>query len=284
MTAIAAVIALASAPSFAQDMVAPDLTTPAPVVATVPAPVAAEPPAPAPVADAPAVADPLAAEAVAKPAAPRAKTAKSTVARSRPAPARAAAAAPAQAIEPAAAPIAETPAAELLPIQPEAVPVQAPVAEPPPPAETTSINPMVPIAGLGALVALGLIGTGLVLRRRRRRVEDADDAARREFVGTTSDADAEPAMIGRARAGGRARGNRASRRRRIGARLDPGRLHRRPAGQPCRGGVRRADGRQSLAVNQEAGEARPILRPARVPGRGGRGGSGGDSMRDFRTH
>jgi hypothetical protein len=196
MTAIAAAIALASAPSFAQGIDAPDLTAPAPVADATPAPVAADPLA----ADqaAPAVADPLAAEAIAKLAAPKAKarTTKSTAARSRPAPARVANAAPAVAAAPAiAAPIAETPAVEPLPIQPEAVPVQAPIAEPPPVAETTTLDPMIPIVGVGVLGLLALTGAGRVVRRRRRRVEEADDAARRQFVGTDADAEAEPAMI-----------------------------------------------------------------------------------------
>ena len=77
------------------------------------------------------------------------------------------------------------------------MPVQAPVAEPPAPAETSSIDPMVPVAGIGALGILALTGFGLAARRRHRRAEDADDAARREFVGTEADADndLEPAMM-----------------------------------------------------------------------------------------
>ena len=67
MTAIAAAIALSSAPLFAQSIEAPNLTAPAPAADTT-APVAADPLAPdvateTPAADTPAAADPLAAGA-----------------------------------------------------------------------------------------------------------------------------------------------------------------------------------------------------------------------------
>ena len=201
MTAIAAAIALSSAPLFAQSIEAPNLTAPAPAADTT-APVAADPLAPdvateTPAADTPAAADPLAAEATAKPAVRKATTAKSTAARPRPAATRMASAAPAVAATPAvAAPVAETTAEPPLPVEPEAVAVSAPVAEPPAPAETSSIDPMVPVAGIGALGILALVGTGLVVRRRRRRADEADDAARRQFIatGADSDADAGPVM------------------------------------------------------------------------------------------
>lgn len=197
MTAIAAVIAL-STPSFAQSVEAPDLTTPAPAIEATPAPVAADSLAPVPVANTPAAADPLAAEAVAKPAARKATTAKSTAARPRPMKTRAASIAPTVAAAPAVTSVPATVApVDPLPIQAEAAPVQAPVAEPPAIADN-SIDPMVPIAGFGGLGILALTGAGLIVRnRRRQRAQDADDAARRQAVETIPDADneADPAMI-----------------------------------------------------------------------------------------
>lgn len=65
--------------------------------------------------------------------------------------------------------------------------------------------------------------------------------------------------------------------RHVRRQLCPGRvpipLCRCGAGQPCRGRLRRAECGQPFAVDQEAAEARALLRPARVPGRGGRGRS-----------
>jgi hypothetical protein len=60
---------------------------------------------------------------------------------------------------------------------------------------------MIPIAGVAALGILLLAGAGLVMRRRRRLVQDGEDAARRQFAGTSADADLteigepDPAMI-----------------------------------------------------------------------------------------
>jgi len=65
MTAIAAAIALSSAPLFAQSMDAPNLTTPAPATDTT-APVTADPLSPDVAAEAPAADDPLAPDATAK--------------------------------------------------------------------------------------------------------------------------------------------------------------------------------------------------------------------------
>jgi hypothetical protein len=161
MTAIAAVIALSSAPLLAQSIEAPNLTTPAPATDTT-APVTADPIAPAPVVDTSA-ADPLAPEVAAKPAARKAATAKSTAAPPRPAAARAASAAPAVAAVPAATsvPVNAAPVEPPLPAEPEAVPVSAPAADPPAPADTNMIDPMIPVAGIGALGLLALAGTGL---------------------------------------------------------------------------------------------------------------------------
>jgi hypothetical protein len=197
MTAIAAVIAL-STPSFAQSTGDPIAVTSAPAIEVTPAPVAADPLAPAPVADTPAAADPLAAEAAAKPAARKANSAKLTAARPRPVAARAVSAAPM--LSAAGATISDPDAAapvEPLAIQPEAVPVPAPIAEPPVAPDASMNGSMIPIAGIGAVGFLALLGASLVVRRRRRRAQDAEDAARRQAVGTIADDDndADPAMI-----------------------------------------------------------------------------------------
>jgi hypothetical protein len=158
--------------------------------------VADDPLAPAPVADTAPAADPLAPEAAAKPAARKATTVKSTAVRSRPAPARVASAAPAVAVAPAVtmAPVAAAPAEPSMPMTPEVAPVEAPVAEAPTPVEASAIDSMVPIAGAGGLGLLALAGAGLVVRRRRRRAEEAEDVAWQEHVQALPDADAEPAM------------------------------------------------------------------------------------------
>ena len=180
MTAIAAVIAL-SAPSFAQTMGEADAVTSSPAIEVSPAPVVADTLAPVP------GADPLAAKAPAKPAARKATTAKPA--------ARTASAAPAAAAAPAATSEPATPAQfEPLPVQAEAAPVPAPVAEPPPIADS-STDPIMPVAGIAGLGLVALVGGGLLLRRRRRRAEDADAALRQQIAGTEPDADGEPAMI-----------------------------------------------------------------------------------------
>jgi hypothetical protein len=203
MTAIAAVIALSS-PSFAQSASEPIAVTSSSAIEVTPAQVAADPLAPAPVVATPAAADPLAPEAAAKPAVPKATTAKSTAARPRPTAARAASAAPTAAAAPATIsyPDAAAPL-EPLALQPDAASVQAPIAEPPAAADANMNGSMVPIAGIAGLGIMALVGTGLVLNRRRRRAEDSEDAARRELAGTDSDAgsamivepETEPAMI-----------------------------------------------------------------------------------------
>jgi hypothetical protein len=190
MAAIAAVIAL-STPSFAQSPGEPVAVTSAPAIDVTPAQVVADPLAPAPVVDTPAAADPPAAEAAAKPAVRKAATAKSTVARPPPVAARAASAAPmiagapATISDPDAAARMEPP----LSIQPDATPVPTPIADPLATADTGMTGSIVPIAGIGSLGILALVGTGLVLRRRRRRADDVEDAARRELAGTAADAD-----------------------------------------------------------------------------------------------
>ena len=176
MTAIAVVIAL-STPSFAQSAGEPIAVTSAPAIEVAPAPVTVVPIAPAPVAATPA--DPLTAEAAAKPAASPP-----------PVTARAASAAPSAAAS--SSMISDPDAAESvepLPGQPEAAPVQAPIAEAAATEDTSMSGSMTPIAGLGALGILALVGTGLVVRRRRRRAEDAEDSARRALAGTDADAD-----------------------------------------------------------------------------------------------
>jgi len=189
MTAIAAVIAL-STPSFAQSAGDPVAVTSAPAIEVTPAQVAADPLAPAPVADTPAAADPPAAEAAAKPAVRKAATAKSIVARPPPVAARAVSAAPI--ITGARAMISDPDVAaplEPLALQPDAAPVQAPIADPPAAAGTNMEGSMLPIAGIGALGILAVAGTGLVVRRRRRRAEDAEVTARQQLAGTAADAD-----------------------------------------------------------------------------------------------
>jgi len=197
MTAIAAVFAF-STPSFAQSTGEPIAVTSAPAIDVTSAPVAADSLAPAPVVDTPATADPLAPEAAAKPAVRKATTAKPSAARSRPATPRAASAAPAVATAPAATSVPATPSPfEPPPLEAEAVPVPAPIAQPPVTAGTTMKNPLIPIAGVAGLGLLALTGAGLVVRRRRRRAEDAEADARREYVEALPEADAEadPVMV-----------------------------------------------------------------------------------------
>src|SRR5687768_6555751 len=179
MTAIAAVMAL-SAPSFAQSAVEPVVEIPVPAVEVAPAPVAVEPLAAEPVVIDSAV-DPVAAEPAAKPAR-KATTAKAAT--PRPAAARAASTAPAVA---STAPVAEAPAATPLPIESVAA---APLAAPAAPADATDID-LLRTAALGGLGLVALAGAGLAIRSRRRRAEDAEDAA---FAGAEADAAADPAM------------------------------------------------------------------------------------------
>lgn len=192
MTALAAVIALSSTPLFAQSADEPIVTT-APAIEVTPAPIVVEPVATTPTADTTA-ADPLAATATTKPAARKASTVKSA-AKARPTAARAASVAPAVAAAPSiAAPAAEIPAEAMLPIEPE---IAAPPVAAAPSAATndTTMNEMLPVAGAGGLALVLLAGTGLAIRRRRRRAQEAEDAAWQQDLETAADPIAEPAMI-----------------------------------------------------------------------------------------
>ena len=195
MTAIAAVIALSS-PSFAQSAGEPIAVTSGPAIEVAPAPVTIVPPTstPAPVVDMQTRADPLAPEAAAKPAARKATTARSASAPPSPVAAHALSAEPMTAAPRSTIsdPDASAPVAPLA-LEPLAEPVQAPVAEPSAIADTDTNGSIIPIAGIAGLGLLALVGTGLVVRRRRRRAEVADDAARRGLAGT--DPDADPAMV-----------------------------------------------------------------------------------------
>ncbi|MEO8547136.1 MAG: LPXTG cell wall anchor domain-containing protein [Sphingomicrobium sp.] len=195
MTALAAVMALSSAPLVAQTVDEPIVTTPTPTVETTPAPAAADPVAAAPVAETPVAADPLAAKTTkvtTRKATTKATSVKTTAARARPAATHASTAAPAVATAPAAAisaPVAEVPVEQPLPRPTE---IAAEPAPQPPATTAISTNDMLPVAGgLGILL---LAGTGLVVRRRRRRAQEADDAAWQADIETAAEPPAEPAM------------------------------------------------------------------------------------------
>lgn len=186
MTALAAVIALSSAPLLAQSVDEPIVTTTPPIDVT-PAPVAADPVVTAPVADT--AVDPLAAEAA--PAIPVRKAApvKTAAARSRPAAARASsapivAAAPAAAIT---APAAEVPVAQPLPPPTEIA--AEPIARPA--TANSTMNDMLPAAGIGGAALVLLAGAGLVVRRRRRRAQEEEDLAL-QYAQAEAEAAAEP--------------------------------------------------------------------------------------------
>lgn len=192
MTALAAVFALSSTPSFAQSIDEPVVTT-TPVVDEAPVPVAADPIVPV---DASAAADPLAASAAPATTARKA-TAVKTVAKARPAATARAASAPV-----AAAPAVATPVPAIT------APVDAPTAaEPvtaiaaPPvfvdaPAEPadTSFEEALPVVGIGGLALVLLAGTGLAFRRRRRRAQEAEDAAWQQDEALVAEPVAEPAL------------------------------------------------------------------------------------------
>jgi len=196
MTALAAVIAMSSTALLAQSVTEPVVTTPTSVVDTAPPPAVADPVAPAPAAEAPTAADPLAAEptkvTTTHKATTKATTVKTTAVRAHPAATHAAPAAATVAAAPAiAAPVPEAPVAQPLP-PPTAIAAE-PVAQP----ATASMisNDMLPIAGIGGLGLLLLAGTGLVVRRRRRRAQEAEDAAWQEDIETAAEPVAEPAMV-----------------------------------------------------------------------------------------
>lgn len=183
-TAIAAVLAFASAPSFAQETGA----APEPTVEESPAAIeTAPPPAPEPKVETTASA---------------AKPAKASAPVARPTARRASAAAP------AAAPVAsadtipvETAAPAPLPAGPAPAAVAEPAAPPatePAPASVMSgaliadiiADDRLPYAGAAALGLLALGGAGLVSRRRKRRREDEAFEARQQIL-DRSEAEAE---------------------------------------------------------------------------------------------
>ena len=179
MTALAAVLALSSVPSFAQSASEPAVTT-TPAVDVTPAPAAADPIAPA---DTAVATDPVVTRTTTTTARKTMTTSKTAVAHPRPAPARSthtvrsiAPAAPAAAIAApvAQAPVAQPPLVQTQPTQPvAAAPAPAaPIAKAP----ATTID-VLPTAALGGLGLLALLGGGLFLRsRRRRRLEEIEDA------------------------------------------------------------------------------------------------------------
>ncbi|MEO8175850.1 MAG: hypothetical protein ABI626_04230 [Sphingomicrobium sp.] len=175
MTALAAVLAFSSTPLLAQSVDEPVVTT-APAVEVTPEPVAVEPAAPAPIAaPAEATADPLAPKATAKTAPVRhtatASRAKPTVTKAKTAAPIAATApaadAAAPAIAPTPAPVVDLtpPPSDIAPAPVAALPADTPVA-----AEST-INEMLPAAGIGGAAIILLAGAGLAVRRRRRIAE-----------------------------------------------------------------------------------------------------------------
>ena len=190
MTALAAAIVLYSTPSFAQSVDDPVVTT-TPAVDVTPAPVVADPIAPA---DTAVVADPVATRTTSTTVRKKATVTKTTAVRARPAPARSTspAVAPVAAI---AAPVAVPPAVQPLPIEPVAAPpvAAAPIAEAPASATTIDILPTAGLAGLGLLV---LVGGALVLRsRRRRRLDEIEDAEWQQNAEAQAAVDADPAPI-----------------------------------------------------------------------------------------
>ena len=192
-TAIAAVLALSTTPSFAQDTGTP----PDPVADTsVQTPASADPLAPEPVADD----SPVAADTPVPPAA-KPKVEKRTAVRqpvkaapSRPAASSTVRRVSATATAPAAAPAAAEPIVPApLPAEPQqpvaAAPTAPPVAEPVPASDTSDglmsdfmAEPMLPIAGAAALGLIALGGAGIVMKRRRRRREDEEFEARQRAL------------------------------------------------------------------------------------------------------
>ena len=202
ITAIAAVMAMSATPLFAQAADAP-AATPAPAVES-PAPAVADPVAPAPAAETPAAADPLAAKttSVRKTTTVKKSTARTTAARSHPVTTRVATTtvkttAPAAIAAPAATPPADAPSiAPIVAARPAATPIA-----PAPPATTADTlsgmlnSDMLPIE-LGGLAIVVLAGGALAIRsRRRRRADEADEAAWQQQAEADPEVEAEPAMI-----------------------------------------------------------------------------------------
>ena len=171
MTAIAAVLALSSTPSLAQDAATAVDAPPAPVA--LPEPIEMPAPETAPAEVAPPAAE-ATAEPVAEPATRAAPAAEATApVRRAAAPARRPAASPAVTASPAVA--AEAPAAEPAPIAAPleaAVPAPIPVQQTSPvQAEASAADDVLPIAGAGIGV-LALVGGAVALNRRRRRGDE----------------------------------------------------------------------------------------------------------------
>lgn len=196
MTAIAAVLALSSTPSLAQDAATAD-APPAPVVAPepvvpAPEPVAAETAAPAEESAAP-VAE--AAPQQSAPVAARTSRATGPVRRASAPAARPVASAVTSAPAPAAA--VEAPAAAPAPI-----PAPAQTTAPPPipvqqvaPAQAEAADDVLPIAGAAGVGVLALVGGAVALNRRRRRHDEVaydPETVDSDHVGTI---DREPAPI-----------------------------------------------------------------------------------------
>ncbi len=196
MTAIAAVIALSSTPSFAQSTETPD-----PIVETTPAPASSSPDPLAPdVVTTTSTPEPVASETTVAPA-PAARTAART---SRPATptrnstaTRARAAAPTDADVPGTANTASL--AAPAPVDPLLIPPElaapAPISAPTDPALETapvaidqmSMEQALPFVGAAGLGLLGLAGAGIVMRRRRRRREDAIEEAKWQHIAAAPD-------------------------------------------------------------------------------------------------
>ena len=194
-TAIAAVLALSATPSFAQETGTP----PDPVADTsVQTPTSADPLAPEPVAeDSPVAADtpiPPAAKPKIEPRSAASQHVKSSA--SRPAAPstvrRVSATAPAATAAPAAV---EAAGPAPLPAQPQPQPPAAAepaaplIAEPVTASDTSDglmsdfmAEPMLPVAGAAALGLIALGGAGIVMKRRRRRLEDEEFEARQRAL------------------------------------------------------------------------------------------------------
>ena len=192
MTALAAVLALSSVPSFAQSVDDPVVTT-TPAVDVAPAPVVADPIAPA---DTAVAVDPVVTRTTST-TARKTTTTKSTATHARPAPVRATTAA--RSIAPAApaaamtVPIAEAPVVPALPVEPVAAAPAAAAPAATAPATTIDILPTAGLAGLGLLV---LVGGALVLRsRRRRRLDEIEDAEWQQNAEAQAAADADLAPM-----------------------------------------------------------------------------------------
>jgi hypothetical protein len=202
MTAIAAVLAFTSNPSFAQDTTAP----PDPVADTsvqTPDPLAAEPAAEAPATTSTAVPPAPkpkveAATATTQRATPRASrsTARPTTQRtSRAAPAATAAAPAAQTAAPTPPPVEPPPPAAIEPAAP-------PVTEPAPASDTLNTLPsdllsdeMLPVTGAVALGLIALAGAAMAMRRRKRRREKEEFEVRQQALDTIeTEAEPEPVL------------------------------------------------------------------------------------------